>query len=94
MRNEEFEWDERKAESNFAKHGVTFEMACGAFNDVFAVEIVDEREKHGEARVNLIGMSEGRLLVVTYAMRGSSIRIISARRAEPLERRWYHEGQF
>jgi uncharacterized protein len=68
-------------------------MAYGAFNDVFAVEIVDEREKHSEARFNLIGMSEGRLLVVTYAMRGASVRIISARRAEPLERRWYHEGQ-
>ena len=94
MLEDVFEWDERKAESNFAKHGVTFEMACRAFNDVFAVEILDEREKHGEARVNLIGMSEGRLLFVTYAMRGASVRIISARRAEPLERRRYHEGQF
>ena len=94
MRDEEFEWDGRKAESNFAKHGVTFEMASGAFSDVFAIEVSDERERHGEARINLIGMSDGRLLVVTYAMRGEAIRIISPRRAEPLERRRYHEGQF
>jgi uncharacterized protein len=94
MTDDEFEWDERKAESNFAKHGVTFEMARGAFSDVFAVEFLDERESHGEQRFNLIGMAEGRLLFVTYALRGDTIRIISARRAEPLERRRYHEGQF
>jgi uncharacterized protein len=87
MSDEEYEWDERKAASNFAKHNVTFEMAHGAFNDVFAIEILDERERRGEARINLIGMSDGRLLVVTYALKGESIRIISARRAEPLERR-------
>jgi uncharacterized protein len=94
MTDEEFEWDERKAASNFAKHNVTFEMARSAFSDVFAIEILDERESHGEARINLIGMSDGRLLVVTYALRGEAIRIISARRAAPLERRRYHEGQF
>jgi uncharacterized protein len=94
MIDEEFEWNGHKAASNFAKHNVTFEMASGAFRDVFAVEVLDERESHGEARINLIGMSDGRLLVVNYAMRGEVIRIISARRAEPLERRRYHEGQF
>ncbi len=94
MSNEEFEWDEHKAAANFAKHNVTFEMARGAFSDVFAIEVLDDRERHGEARINLIGMSDGRLLVVTYAMRGEAIRIISARGAEPFERRRYHEGQF
>jgi uncharacterized protein len=69
-------------------------MAHGAFSDVFAIEILDERERRGAARINLIRVSDGRLLVVTYALRGGSIRIISARRAEPLERRRYHEGQF
>ncbi|MGL4488641.1 MAG: BrnT family toxin, partial [Rhizobiaceae bacterium] len=59
MRDDEFEWDERKAESNFAKHGVTFEMACGAFRDVFAVEFLDERAIYSEERLNLIGMYDG-----------------------------------
>jgi uncharacterized protein len=48
--NDEFEWDERKAETDFSKHGVSFEMAQGAFSDVFALEILDERERLGEAR--------------------------------------------
>jgi uncharacterized protein len=30
-------------------------------------------------------------LFVAYTMRGNAIRIISARRAEPFERRRYHE---
>ena len=93
MIDDEFEWDERKAASNFAKHNVTFEMAHGAFSGVFAIEILDERERRSEPRINLIGMSDGRLLVVTYALRGEAIRIISARRDEPLERRRYHEAQ-
>ena len=36
-------------------------------------------------------MAEGRLLYVAYTMRGDMIRIISARGAEPYERRRYHE---
>ena len=94
MNDEEFEWDERKAENNLAKHRVSFEMARGAFSDAFVIEFVDESRNYGEERFNLIGMSDGRLLFVTYAMRGDKTRIISARRAEPLERRRYHEGQF
>ena len=40
---------------------------------------------------NAIGVVKGRLLVVTYALRGTRICIISARMAEPKERRQYHE---
>ena len=36
-------------------------------------------------------MVEGRLLYVAYTMRGDVIRIISARGAEPHEKRRYHE---
>ena len=36
-------------------------------------------------------MVEGRLLFVAYTMRGEKIRIITARKAEPYERRRYHE---
>ena len=37
-----------------------------------------------------LGMVEGRLLFVVYTLRGERIRIISAREAEPRERRRYH----
>jgi hypothetical protein len=39
----------------------------------------------------LIAMAEDRLLFVAYTLRDGRIRIISARGAEPHERRQYHE---
>jgi uncharacterized DUF497 family protein len=58
---------------------------------IFAIEQVDDRENYGEERFTIIGMVENRLLFVAYTMRGENIRIISARGAEPHERRSYHE---
>lgn len=91
MQDGQFEWDDAKATSNWRSHGVTFEMARDAFRDVFAVEWEDSRQGRPEQRFVLLGMVEQRLLYVAYAMRGDQIRIISARRAEPLERRRYHD---
>jgi uncharacterized protein len=91
MGDESFEWDEGKAAFNAAKHGVRFEAARNVFNDPFAIENVDDREDYGEDRFILIGMASGRLLAVVYTIRGETIRIISARGAEPYEQRAYHE---
>lgn len=87
----EFEWDPSKASANEAKHGVSFDAACGVFRDPLALEWRDEREDYGEERFIVVGMTEGRLLFVVHTLRGDRIRIISARAAEPIERRWYHE---
>lgn len=86
-----FQWDDDKAASNCAKHGVRFEATRGVFKDPFAIEESDDRENYGEERFILIGMASGRLLTVVYTMRGECIRIISARGAEPYEQRQYHE---
>jgi uncharacterized protein len=91
MRDDKFEWDDRKAAANNAKHGVTFEAAREAFKDIHALDQPDDREDYGEERFTLLGMVQGRLLFVSYAMRGERIRIISARGAEPYELRSYHE---
>ena len=86
-----FEWDDAKAAENYVDHGVTFEVAQDVFKDPFALDWLDDREPYGELRYATIGMAEGRLLYVAYTMRGETIRIISARGAEPYERRRYHE---
>ena len=91
MENDRFVWHDRKAAANARDHGVTFEAACDVFTDPFAVEWLDEREHYGEERSVIIGMVESRLLYVAYTMRKDKIRIISARKAEPYERRLYHE---
>jgi uncharacterized protein len=70
---------------------VTFEAARDAFKDPFALDWVDDGQDEGEQRFATLGMVEGRLLFVAYALRGDVIRIISARLSEPLERRRYHE---
>ena len=86
-----FQWDDAKAAANYAKHGVTFEAARDALKAPFALEWLDEGQDEGEQRFATLGMVEGRLLFVAYAMRGEVIRIISARLPEPFERRKYHE---
>ena len=90
MEDDYFEWDDAKALSNEAKHGISFKMARDAFLDAFAIEEIDDRRRTAETRFGLLGMVENRLLSVAYTMRKNKIRIISARLAEPHERRRYH----
>ena len=92
MIDEEFEWDDDKATSNFEKHGVGFEDARAVFRDPFAVELFDDRKDYGEERYILIGMSVSKILVVAHTERNQRNRIISVRNAEPNERRYYHES--
>jgi hypothetical protein len=86
------EWDPRKAEANFKKHGVRFAEAEPVFEDDFAITITDDESSLHEQRFVSIGMGvKERVLVVVYSYRGSKIRIISARPAEAHERRQYEE---
>jgi len=91
MRTDEFEWDDAKAAANVARHGVSFEAARLAFADVFAIARQDRLQDYGEDRHALLGMVDNRLLHVAYTLREERVRIISARLAEPRERRRYHE---
>ena len=69
-----FEWDDEKAADNYAKHGMSFEFAKLAFEDLFAVERVDDRYDYGEERFILIGMARDVVLVVVYVEREGRIR--------------------
>ena len=51
----------------------------------------DDLDAAGELRFNAIGLVNRRMLTVTYRMRGDIVRSISARGAEPHEKRTYHE---
>jgi uncharacterized DUF497 family protein len=85
-----FEWDDVKAARNWREHGITFEMAHEVFKDIFAIEWTDSFHDDTEERFVTVGMVESRLLFVSYTLRGKRVRIISARLAEPYERRRYH----
>jgi uncharacterized DUF497 family protein len=86
----DFEWDSAKEQANRKKHGVGFLTAARVFLDPYAIEF-DDRGALGELRFNAIGMVEGRVLFVSYTLRNDRVRIISARGAEPHEKRKYHE---
>ena len=83
-----FEWDEFKERSNIRKHRLDFRTASRIFLDPFLIEYEDDRG-YDEPRWNAIGVVDGRVLFVTYTERGERIRMISARGAEPHERRKY-----
>lgn len=86
----DFEWDEAKARANERKHGVSFVEAMGAFLDEHAFTAPDKDEPE---RFILIGMSrQARLLFVVSAERHERIRIISARKASPAQRKVYEHG--
>ena len=73
------------------KTWLTTASARDVFTDPFALEWLDDREDYGEDRYVIIGMVEARLLYIAYTVRGDVMRVISARGAEPHERRRYHE---
>lgn len=85
-----FEWDENKAQSNFQKHGVTFEEAAEVFLDPF--HVTGNASANLEEREFALGYSLAeRLLLVVHVERGIRIRIISARVATRTERRLYEQ---
>lgn len=85
-------WDPSKARANLLKHGVRFSDAEGALFDPLALTREDVTSA-GERRFVSIGADHtGRAVVVVYAQRGDSCRLISARRATRKERYRYEEG--
>jgi uncharacterized DUF497 family protein len=87
---DEFEWDDAKAASNVAKHGVTFVEGVSALADRGAVAFADARHA---SRTLTLGISERlRVLLVVTTETADRTRIISARRATSAERALYKEG--
>jgi uncharacterized protein len=88
----EFEWDSNKALLNIRKHGITFREAAMVFNDILAITYYDDAHSYQEQRLVTIGISDlGRVLVVSHTSVGENIRLISARKATPRERKIYEK---
>src|SRR5690349_23049074 len=91
MRNDEFEWDDRKAKRNERQHGVTFELARLVFEDPNAVDRLDLDEPE-EDRELITGLVGDVLLTVCFVERDHRKRIISARKATNREQIDYNEA--
>jgi hypothetical protein len=92
-----FEWDEAKNRRNLPKHGINFEIANSVFEDPFALSIQD-CVVEDEERWQTLGAIGGVVVVLvahTHEEEGGEevVRIISARKATPLEGRAYEQGR-
>ncbi len=89
-----FEWDRRKAASDRAKHGISFQEAATVFGDPLGRIVDDPRHSGGEERYVLFGHSQDqRLVAVLFTERGQTVRIIRARKATRWERRDHEKGK-
>ena len=88
----EFEWDDAKSDACFAQRGFDFAYAIRASLDDDRIVGRDRRWDYGDDRYRLLGAIEGRVVVVIYTVRGSAIRIISARKASAKEVREYERN--
>jgi len=88
-----FEWDEEKEWSNFLKHKIRFHEAEMVWKDEHSLELIDEFHSDIEQRLLRIGFHPYKgILMVVFCERGTSIRIISARKADKTEKEYYERS--
>lgn len=83
-------WDEPKRRRNIQAHGLDFE-GVEAIWDNFTVTRDDVRENYGESRLVTFGILSGEVVVLVHIDRDDDMHIISLRRAEKYEARYYLE---
>lgn len=85
-----FEWDEGNSEKNWHSHAVSCAEAEQAFFNRPVLAAHDVKHARVEPRFFLLGRTDvDRLLFVAFTVRGSLVRVISARSMSRRERRWY-----
>ena len=89
------EWDNDKAIENLRKHNVAFDDAQMVFLDPFARDELDsEHSTISETRFIRLGSVFPNILLVVYTVKDESTntyRIISARKADRSEEKFYWE---
>jgi uncharacterized DUF497 family protein len=89
-----FEWDEGNSAKNWLRHEVQQAEAEEALLNTPLV--VNASHKHGATEPRYIALDQtdaGRLLTVVFTVRGSRIRVISARSMSKPERKVYGQVQ-
>ncbi len=87
-----FVWDEDKRQENIDKHGIDFLDVPRVFDGPMLCRI-DDRTDYGEDRWLGLGMLDVGVALVVYTEPDDEVvRIISARKANRLERNKYQQG--
>jgi len=85
-------WDPKKAESNFKKHKIRFSDAEMVLYDPFAMTLEEQVVAAQQRFVSIGSDAVGRVIVIVYSYHADTIRLISARKATPSERKQYEKG--
>lgn len=89
-----FEWDEGNAAKNWLRHEVQQAEAEQALLNTPLVVSVSQTHGSAEPRYIALGQTDaGRLLTVVFSIRGTKIRVISARAMSKPERKAYGQVQ-
>ncbi len=83
-------YDPAKNERNIRERGLSFERAA-EFDFAAAVTVEDKRHDYGEIRYRSLGLIDNEVHVLVFTFRDASLRVISLRRANGKERRFYAE---
>jgi|GEM_PF-1103216 len=93
VRKSTYEWDDNKATTNLIKHRISFDEAVYIFTDPDAINTPAKLGKNGEIRRAKTGSIHPTLPLITIVYttkdNGKTIRIISARAANKIERMQY-----
>ena len=83
------EFDPDKDAINIAKHGVALAFGRRVWNDPELLVLPSLRPIDGEERYKAIGLVEDRLWTAVHVRRGNAVRMISVRRSNDGEQRFY-----
>jgi hypothetical protein len=84
-------WNERKRQRNLQLHGLDFAGADSIW-DGFTITREDIRHRYGEPRWVTWGFLRGEIVVLVHTDRDGDMHIISLRRADRHEARYYSEA--
>ena len=84
------EFDAAKNAANIRVRGLSFEKVVD-FDWDSALVVEDRRRDYGERRFRALGYLHDRLHVIVLVPRRATIRVVSLRRANRREVKWYEE---
>lgn len=89
-----FQWGEGNADKNRVKHGVSQGEREEVFFNNLLLMVADRVHSKAESRYYALGRTdEGRKLFVVFTLRGTLVRVISARDMSREERKEYGRAQ-
>ena len=88
-----FDWDSGNDNKNLLKHGVSQIEAEQVFFNQPLLVVIDPKHSQREQRFHLYGKNDdGELRHITFTMRGTKARVISARPMHRKEKKFYEEN--